>query len=86
MLRHNFNHLEVLHSNAVATSTASHTHTFNNFRREGRSDERTRSAETVMLTVSSLTYTTESVAFNNALKSFTFRSTDNIDPISLFEY
>ena len=38
----------------------------------------TRVTKAVVLTVSLAAYTGETVTFNNALESFTFRSTDNI--------
>ena len=38
-----------------------------------------------MLTVSSLAYTTETMTFNNTLKTFTFGSSDNINELGTVE-
>ena len=72
-------------SHSVTTHLAAHAHSLEYFGRIRTSTDRTRLTGTVVLTVSSLTYTTETMAFYNTLETFTLRSSDNVYISSIVE-
>ena len=73
-------------SNAVTTHLATHTHSFEYFCRVRTCTDRTRFTSAVVLTVSSLTYSTKSMSFNYTLEAFTFRSTNNVNKASVVKH
>ena len=77
LIREHLKNLKMTHFLLNVTHVSTHTHAFHYFGGEGRVTERARSAQTVVLTVGLLHYTTESVTLHNALETFTFRSTHN---------
>ena len=64
---------------------ATHTHSFEYFCRVRTCTDRTRFTSAVVLTVSSLTYSTKSMSFNYTLEAFTFRSTNNVNISRIIE-
>lgn len=64
---------------------ASHTHSLEDTRGIGRCADRTRSAETVVLTVSEISNTAETVSLDYALETFTFRGSDNVNKFAFLE-
>ena len=72
MFRHHLDHLQVLNSYTFITHLAGHTHTFEYLCRVRTGTDTTGSTQTVMLTMSSLTYTTETMTLYYTLKTFTF--------------
>ena len=69
----------------MVASLAGHTHTLEYTRRVRRCTNRTRSAEAVMLTVSKISNTTETMSFDDALETLTFRCSDDIDKFAVLE-
>ena len=72
-------------SYSVTTHLSAHAHSFEYFSWVRTSTDRTRFAGTVVLTMSSLAYTTKSMTFYNTLETFSFRSTNNIYISSVIE-
>ena len=70
----------------MITGLSSHTHPLEYTRRIRRCTYRTRSAETVVLTVSEISNTAESVALDDTLETLTFRGSDDIDKLAFLEY
>ena len=72
MFRHYFDNLQVLNSHTFISHLATHAHAFKHLCRVRTSTNRTWLAGTIMLTVSRLTNTSKTVAFNYTLEAFTF--------------
>ena len=85
MLGENFNDLEVLNGNTLITHLAGHAKTLEHFSGIRAGTDRTGGAETVVLTVSLLTHTAETVTLNYALETFTFAGTNNIYETTFLE-
>ena len=85
MLRHDFQHLKVLHGNALITGLTGHTGSFENLSGVRAGTYRTGSTQTVVLTVGGLSDTAESVATYDAFEAFTFRGSDDIYIVGSFE-
>src|SRR5690349_19569223 len=85
LLREDLHHLQALHLHAIATKTARHADTLHNAARVRRVTQRTRSALTVVLTVSSLTDTAEPVTLDNTLKTFTLRCAHDLHLLTFGE-
>ena len=71
--------LQALHLYTVTTHTAGHTNTLHYTADIGGVTQRTRSTLTIMLTVRLLAYTMEPMTLNDTLKTFTLRSTNDLD-------
>ena len=69
----------------MVTGLASHTHSLEDTRGVGRCADRTRSAETVVLTVSEISNTAETVSLDYALETFTFRGSYNVNKFAFLE-
>ena len=76
-----FNNLEVLHSHTFVAHLAGHTHSFEYLCGIGAGTDRAGRAQTVVLTVGSLTYATETMALNYTLEAFTLRGADDVDEV-----
>ena len=72
LIREHFKNLKMTHFLLNVAHVSAHTHAFHYFGGEGRVTERAGGAQTVVLTVGLLHYTTETVALHNALETFTF--------------
>ncbi len=84
-LRENLNDLQPFHFHTFSTHLSCHAHTFKYAGRIGRTTYGTRSALTVVLTVGLFTHTGEPVTSYNALETFTFGSTHNVDFLTFSE-
>ncbi len=82
LFRENFQDTKVFHFDLVAAIAASHPHAFENFGREGRSADGTRSASAVVLTVGLVVHTAKTMTFDNALETFAFGYPDGIDHVA----
>jgi len=80
-----FDHLEVLDLDAVVAHLTSHAHAFEDARGVGGCTDRTRGAQTVMLTVGLVADTAEAVTGDYALEAFTLGGADNVDKLALLE-
>ncbi len=85
MFRYDLDHLKILDGHTLVTHLACHTHAFEYLRGIRTSTDRTRFTRTVMLTVSALTHTTETMAFYYTLETFTFRRSNNIYETSVLQ-
>ena len=85
MLWNYLNYLKVVCSHLLVTHLTAHRHVLEHARRSGTSTDRTGLTQTVILTVSSLTYTTETMTLNDALESFTLRCACYINVSSIVE-
>ncbi len=74
-----------MNSYSVTTHLSAHAHSFEYFCRVRTSTNRTRLTGTIVLTVSSLAYTTKTMSFNNALETFTFGGSDNVYEVNVIE-
>ena len=72
-------------SYSVTTHLTTHAHSFEYFCRVRTSTDRTRLTSAVVLTVSSLAYTTKTMAFYYTLETFTLRSTYNVNKSCVIE-
>ena len=81
MFRDYLNNLQVLSSHTLTAHLTTHAQTLEHLCRVRASTNRTWLTEAVILTVSRLTYTTESVTFHNTLEAFTFGSSDNVNKV-----
>jgi len=77
--------LQVLSSHTFATHLTSHAQSFEYFCRIRTCTDRTRLTGTVVLTVSSLTYTTKMMSLNDTLETFTFRSSNHVHISNVIE-
>ena len=82
MLGKHFNDTEVLDGYLFVAHLAGHTHALEHLCGIRAGTYRTGSAQTVVLTVSGLTATAESVTLHYALIALTFAGADNIDEVS----
>ena len=85
MFGKNLYYLKILNGNTFITHLAGHAEAFEHFCGVGASAYRTGSAEAVMLTVSLLTHTAETVAFHYALVSFAFGGTYHVNETTFLE-
>ena len=85
MLWNYFNYLKVVSGHLFITHLTAHWHVFEHTRRCGTSTDRTWLAQTVVLTVSGLTYTAEAMTLHNALESLTLRCACYINVSSIVE-
>ena len=74
-----------MNSYSVTTHLSTHAHAFEYFCRVRTSTNRTRLAGTIVLTVSSLAYTTKTMSLNNALETLTFGCSGNVYEVSAIE-
>ena len=72
-------------SHAVATHLTTHAQTLENLGGVRTSTDRTGLAQTVVLTVSALAYTTKTVTLHNALETLTLRGTNHVYKSSVIE-
>ena len=85
MFGDDFDDLEVLDCHLTVAHLTGHTHSLEDLGRIGAGAYRTGSAQTVVLAVCALAYTTEAVTLNDALVAFTFADADYVYEIAFVE-
>ena len=85
MFGDHFQYLKILNGHALVTGLTGHTHAFEHLGRIRTCTYRTGSAETVVLTVGSLTHTAETVALYDTLITFTLRGSGYIHEVIFCE-
>ena len=86
MLRYYFDYFQILIGRATITHLTGHTHTLKNLCGIRACADSTRLSCAVILTVSTLAYTTKSVTLHNALETVTLRCTNNVNIFNALKY
>ncbi len=86
LFRKHFHNFQIFHLNTVAAIPACHAHAFEYFGRKRGCANRTRSTQTVVLTVGLAANTAKAVSFDNPLKAFTFRDAYRMHFVAFIEY
>ena len=79
-------YLQVVGSHSVATHLATHAHTLEHLCGIRTCTDTTGLAQTVVLTVSGLTYTAETMTLDNALEAAALGGTDDINEVAAFKH